>query len=250
MPRWRHGAPPSNVWRRFTAPSWRPAPPPATACRSRRPPASDLALEDVTLALPGGEALMSHASLAFPRPSVGADQRPLRVRQVDAVPRHRRHLAVRQRHGRAGRRPPALFLPQRPYIPLGTLAPRGALSRRPGGVRRCGRSRGAGATSGWADWRAGSTRRITGRSACPAASSSAWRWRARCCCEPDWLFLDEATASLDATAEAQLYQLHQGALPNTTVISISHHEAVAPFHDRRLTLRRDTDLPGTLLAAE
>jgi len=58
---------------------------------------------------------------------------------------------------------------------------------------------------------------------------------------PDYLFLDEATASLDEPAEAALYRLLQGRLPGTTVVSIGHRATLATFHRRRLTLTRDGD---------
>jgi vitamin B12/bleomycin/antimicrobial peptide transport system ATP-binding/permease protein len=69
---------------------------------------------------------------------------------------------------------------------------------------------------------------------------------------PDYLFLDEATASLDEPGEAVLYRLLQGRLPRTTIVSIGHRSTLADFHDRRLTLARDGDhfrLRETLLEA-
>ena len=56
---------------------------------------------------------------------------------------------------------------------------------------------------------------------------------------PDFLFLDEATASLDEPAEAALYRLLQERLPDTTVVSIGHRSTLAAFHRRRLALERD-----------
>ncbi len=61
---------------------------------------------------------------------------------------------------------------------------------------------------------------------------------------PDWLFLDEATASLDPEAEADLYRLLKARLPATTIISIAHRPAVAAFHDRRLVLERGPGQPA------
>jgi putative ATP-binding cassette transporter len=58
---------------------------------------------------------------------------------------------------------------------------------------------------------------------------------------PDYLFLDEATASLDEAGEADLYRLLQQRLPRTTTISIGHRSTLADFHSRRLTLVRDGD---------
>ena len=54
---------------------------------------------------------------------------------------------------------------------------------------------------------------------------------------PAWLFLDEATASLDPEGEAALYRVIQERLPGTTVVSIAHRPEVARWHDRTLTLR-------------
>ncbi len=47
--------------------------------------------------------------------------------------------------------------------------------------------------------------------------------------KPEWLFLDEATASLDPEAEAHLYHILKERLPKTTLISIAHHRDVAAF---------------------
>lgn len=56
---------------------------------------------------------------------------------------------------------------------------------------------------------------------------------------PDYLFLDEATASLDEPSEANLYRLLKERLPGTALISIGHRSTLGEFHDRRLTLARD-----------
>jgi putative ATP-binding cassette transporter len=59
--------------------------------------------------------------------------------------------------------------------------------------------------------------------------------------QPDFLFLDEATASLDEASEAALYKLLQTQLPGTTVISIGHRSTLTAFHPRRMTLAPDRD---------
>jgi vitamin B12/bleomycin/antimicrobial peptide transport system ATP-binding/permease protein len=58
---------------------------------------------------------------------------------------------------------------------------------------------------------------------------------------PDYLFLDEATASLDEGAESALYRLLLERLPGTTIISIGHRASLNAFHGRRLTLKREGD---------
>jgi putative ATP-binding cassette transporter len=59
---------------------------------------------------------------------------------------------------------------------------------------------------------------------------------------PDYLFLDEATASLDEAAEAALYRLLQERLKDTTIISIGHRSTLGAFHGRRVVLVPDEDL--------
>jgi len=54
--------------------------------------------------------------------------------------------------------------------------------------------------------------------------------------QPQWLFLDEATASLDEATEADLYQALVDGLPHTTIVSISHHRQLARFHHRLLSI--------------
>ncbi len=58
---------------------------------------------------------------------------------------------------------------------------------------------------------------------------------------PDYLFLDEATASLDEASEAALYRLLQERLPDTTLVSIGHRSTLIAFHRRRLSFERDGD---------
>ena len=54
--------------------------------------------------------------------------------------------------------------------------------------------------------------------------------------KPDWLYLDEATAALDAENEKQMYELREKELPDATILSIAHRPTVAKYHDRRLTI--------------
>ena len=67
--------------------------------------------------------------------------------------------------------------------------------------------------------------------------------------KPDWLFMDEATASLDEATEAKLYGLLRTQLPGTTVVSIGHRATLTQFHARRIELQRDNGV-GHLIAAE
>jgi putative ATP-binding cassette transporter len=58
---------------------------------------------------------------------------------------------------------------------------------------------------------------------------------------PDYLFLDEATASLDEAAEAALYYLLERQLAASTIVSIGHRATLAAFHRRQLALAREGD---------
>lgn len=55
---------------------------------------------------------------------------------------------------------------------------------------------------------------------------------------PDFLFLDEATASLDEAAEAELYHLLDKEMPEATIVSIGHRSTLSDFHRREVTLVR------------
>ncbi len=56
---------------------------------------------------------------------------------------------------------------------------------------------------------------------------------------PQYLFLDEATASLDEASEARLYRLLEEKLPTTTIVSIGHRSTLEAFHQRHVVLIRD-----------
>jgi len=57
---------------------------------------------------------------------------------------------------------------------------------------------------------------------------------------PQWLFLDEATSALDEETEARMYELLAERLPQTTVMSIGHRSTLARFHSRTLYIDKTT----------
>jgi putative ATP-binding cassette transporter len=59
--------------------------------------------------------------------------------------------------------------------------------------------------------------------------------------KPNYLFLDEATASLDEPSEAALYHLLAEKLPDTTIVSIGHRSTLDAFHQRNISMVRDGD---------
>jgi vitamin B12/bleomycin/antimicrobial peptide transport system ATP-binding/permease protein len=64
--------------------------------------------------------------------------------------------------------------------------------------------------------------------------------------KPDWIFMDEATASLDPQAEDALYQILKQRLPTATLVSIAHRASVARYHERQLVFRREVGQTGEL----
>jgi vitamin B12/bleomycin/antimicrobial peptide transport system ATP-binding/permease protein len=58
---------------------------------------------------------------------------------------------------------------------------------------------------------------------------------------PQYLFLDEATASLDEPSEKALYRLLEEKLPATTIVSIGHRSTLDAFHQRNVALARNGD---------
>ena len=59
--------------------------------------------------------------------------------------------------------------------------------------------------------------------------------------KPKYLFLDEATASLDEPSEAALYKLLAEKLPDTTIVSIGHRSTLEAFHQRNVAMVREGD---------
>ncbi|MDI3563197.1 ABC transporter ATP-binding protein/permease [Bradyrhizobium sp. Arg816] len=59
---------------------------------------------------------------------------------------------------------------------------------------------------------------------------------------PDYLFLDEATASLDEPSEARLYRLLTEKLPHATIVSIGHRSTLDAFHTRKVALVKDGEI--------
>lgn len=210
-------------------------------------PTGAVALHDVTLALPDGEMLMQHADLVLP---------PGRSVVVNGRSGSGKSTLFRALAGiwpfGSGRitRPAgtALFLPQRPYIPLGTLrdvvaypAPAGTYP--PAEVTAALQAAGLHGFVSQLDTEEPWAQRLSGGEQQRVALARALL------AKPDWLFLDEATASLDPEAEADLYRTVKRLLPNTTIVSIAHRQSVAEFHDHRLEFKREPGTPGVLTPA-
>jgi putative ATP-binding cassette transporter len=207
---------------------------------------ADLSMEDLTLGLPTGEVLLRHAGLAFRK----GESTVISGRSGSGKSTLFRALAGIWPYGSGHVERPAgsyLFLPQRPYIPLGTLRhavayPRPEESFGDAELTAALTDAGLGAFAARLDEDEPWAQRLSGGEQQRLAIARALLLR------PDWLFLDEATASLDPEAEQELYARLRERLPNTTIISIAHRPAVAQFHDRRVVFRRDPGQPGRLVA--
>ena len=140
-----------------------------------------------------------------------------------------------------------MTLPQRPYIPLGTLRGAMAYPDPPGAVveadlvsamKAVGLDHLIPRLDDDAIW----TQALSGGEQQRVAIVRALLKR------PDWLFLDEATAALDEPMEAQVYALLRERLPDTTLVSIGHRTTLLGFHDRKVEMRPGAD--GAFTPAE
>lgn len=53
---------------------------------------------------------------------------------------------------------------------------------------------------------------------------------------PQWLFLDEATSALDEQTEMAIHRLLHEQLPGSTIISVGHRSTLLEYHDRILNI--------------
>jgi vitamin B12/bleomycin/antimicrobial peptide transport system ATP-binding/permease protein len=56
--------------------------------------------------------------------------------------------------------------------------------------------------------------------------------------KPDWLFMDEATAALDEPTEKRVYEMVKRMIPGATIVSVGHRSTLRAFHDRNVELKR------------
>jgi putative ATP-binding cassette transporter len=54
--------------------------------------------------------------------------------------------------------------------------------------------------------------------------------------KPDWLLLDEATSALDEELEAEVYRILIEVLPDTTIVSIGHRSTLLALHRRHIEM--------------
>ncbi|AWN44623.1 ABC transporter ATP-binding protein/permease [Methylobacterium durans] len=200
----------------------------------------DVTAADLTLALPDGREIVSADKLALAKGAAtlvtgpsGSGKSTLFRAIAGIWPFGKGRVDVPKDQS-------ALVLPQRPYLPLGTL--RGAVVY-------------PSTTDQFSD--------VAIRDALVAAQLphladrldevDAWDQRlsggeqqrlaiARAVlAKPDWLFLDESTAALDEASEAGIYRMLRERLPGTTIVSIGHRSTLLEHHDRRLDMQPTND---------
>jgi putative ATP-binding cassette transporter len=66
--------------------------------------------------------------------------------------------------------------------------------------------------------------------------------------KPDFVFLDEATASVDEKSEADLYRELQNNLPCSAVVSVGHRNTLVSWHSEALTFQGDANWVKSSLA--
>jgi putative ATP-binding cassette transporter len=213
----------------------------ADAHRGRQPIAIErggdgVAVDALDLALPDGQVLREEIALAanpdapvlITGPSGSGKSTLLRaVAGLWPFGRGR----VRVGDGRV------MFLPQRPYLPLGTLADAIAypeLDHRPRRAEIEAALRVVGLPylidqldedGNWAQRLSGGEQQRVGFARVLLA-------------RPEIVFLDEATSALDEPAESALYRLLRDADWGPTIVSVGHHGTLKRFHEAVVDLGR------------
>jgi putative ATP-binding cassette transporter len=207
---------------------------PETIIREQTGDHGALELQHLSLTLPNGKPLLSADHLFHPGQSIlisgpsGSGKSTLL-----------RALAGLWPYGSGRLRTPStqtmMLVPQRPYLPIASLrmavsypANEQAYSR--DDVARALEAVGLSALIGGMDEEHVWSQRLSGGEQQRLALARALLAKSA------WLFLDEATASLDEAGEARLYTMLKQHLPQTTLISIGHRSTLLAFHDVKLTL--------------
>jgi len=198
-------------------------------------PGPNMTISDLSVALPDGRTLIEHADL-----TVAAGERIL----VTGPSGSGKSTLFRAMAGiwpyADGRlslpvNAHVLYLPQRPYLPLGDLRRVVSYPSAPGAfpdaaLREALEAVDLAALGGSLDVLDQWSRRLSPGEQQRLAFARVLLQK------PDWLFLDEATAALDPEKEAGLYALVESRLPKTSIVSIGHRVELAALHTRNLRL--------------
>ncbi|MGL6014915.1 MAG: ABC transporter ATP-binding protein/permease [Selenomonadaceae bacterium] len=195
----------------------------------------DLGIEGLNLVLPGGEVLLEQLTLKFsPGERIlitgesGAGKSTLLRSLAGIWPFSNGRLQLPEPQD-------CLFLPQRPYLPLGSLRrallyPKTAASVSEGEIREilqlCQLDKFDSRLDEMADWS-----RILS-----LGEQQRLAFARILLVKPQWIFMDEASSALDEPMEKYLYELLQARLPKSSIISIGHRSTLLAQHERQLRL--------------
>jgi putative ATP-binding cassette transporter len=200
----------------------------------------EIAVHDLALSLPDGRRIVEARDLVF-RP---AESTLLTGPSGSGKSTLFRGIAGIWPYGEGRVRTPddakLLLLPQKPYIPIGTLAEAIAYPSAPDAFsRRAVEEALDAARLGPFKYRLDEedswSQRLSGGEQQRVAVARALL------AEPDWLFLDEATSALDEKLEGEIYAMLRERLPNTTIISIGHRSSLLAFHRRHIAMEQGAD---------
>lgn len=201
-------------------------------------PAGTLRLEDLNLALPDGRTLVQDISLTVRQGDTALISGPSGAGKSTLF----RAIAGIWPFGRGRISMPAasrvLFLPQKPYLPLGTLRDVVSYPTPPAGVtdaalREALEAVGLPQLGDRLDESANWALRLS------PGEQQRIAFARTLIQKPQWLFLDEATSAVDESAEEHLYALLRARLPGVTLVSVGHRSTLRPFHTRRLEVVPD-----------
>ncbi|MBC7804359.1 MAG: ABC transporter ATP-binding protein/permease [Candidatus Parcubacteria bacterium] len=198
--------------------------------------AADLSLEGLELQLPQGKALLASSTLALKKgesvlvtgPS-GAGKSTLFRALAGIWPYWKGRISL-------PKGATLLFLPQKPYLPIGTLKHAAAYPLEAGQVDDK-EVREALAAVGLEKLAADLAREENWAQLLSGGEQQRLAIARALLNRPDWLFMDEPTAALPDGDQAALYRVLKERLPSTTMVSIGHREGLVEFHQRRLRWR-------------
>jgi vitamin B12/bleomycin/antimicrobial peptide transport system ATP-binding/permease protein len=207
---------------------------------------TQLAVDGVDLCLPDGQPLIVNVNLTLVRGDTvllggasGSGKSTL-FRAIAGIWPFGSGEIRRSRDARV------LFLPQKPYLPIGTLREVVSYPMPAGGVD---------------DATLRETLEAVGLPDLAGRLDEAGHWAlqlspgeqqriafARALIQkPDWLFLDEATSAVDEATEEHLYRLVRERLGEATLFSVGHRATLRSFHVRQLVVQPNGSAPSSIV---